>query len=127
MSEQAVSRRPYLLRAMHEWITDSGQTPHVVVDAESPGILVPLEHARDGRLVLNVSYHATEGLNITNERLTCSARFGGVNQLLDIPIAAVLGIYSRETGEGMIFREDEQPPPAAPSEGGGRPQLKVVK
>jgi stringent starvation protein B len=110
---------------MHEWISDCGQTPHVVVDATAEGVVVPMEHANDGRIVLNVSYRATEGLNISNERLSCSARFGGVNWHVDVPVMAVLGIYSRETGEGMIFREDEAPPPATP--GGGRPQLKVVK
>ena len=127
MPGHPVPRRPYLLRAMHEWITECGHTPHVVIDTEADGVLVPMEHARDGRIVLNVAYRATEGLNITNERLTCSARFGGASQLIDVPIQAVLGIYARETGEGMIFREDE-PPPAAPDDGGGgRPKLKVVK
>jgi stringent starvation protein B len=111
---------------MHEWITDCGQTPHVVVDADAPDAVVPAEHAREGRIVLNVSYHATDGLNISNERLTCSARFGGISQLVDVPIGAVLGIYSRETGEGMVFRE-EAPPPESPDDGGGRPRLKVVK
>ena len=111
---------------MHEWITDCGQTPHVVVDASAPGVVVPMEHAREGRIVLNVSYEATEALHISNERLTCSARFGGVDQNLEMPISAVLGIYARETGEGMIFRE-EDPPPDEPDDGGGRPHLKVVK
>jgi stringent starvation protein B len=110
---------------MHEWISDCGQTPHVVVDATADGVVVPMEHARDGRIVINVSYRATEALNISNELLTCSARFAGVDWHLEVPVHAVLGIYSRETGEGMIFREDEAPPPDAP--GGGRPQLKVVK
>jgi stringent starvation protein B len=112
---------------MHEWISDCGQTPHVVVDATAAGVVVPMDHARDGRIVLNVSHRATEGLNISNDRLSCSARFGGVNWHLEIPMGAVLGIYARETGEGMIFRDEETPPPAAPEGGSGRPQLKVVK
>jgi stringent starvation protein B len=126
VSGHPVPRRPYLLRAMHEWISDCGQTPHVVVDVTAEGVVVPLQHAKDGRIVLNVSYRATEGLNISNERLSCSARFGGVNWNVEVPVNAVLGIYARETGEGMIFREEEGPTPAPP-EGGGRPQLKVVK
>lgn len=112
---------------MHEWISDCGQTPHVVVDATAAGVVVPLEHAREGRIVLNVSHRATEGLDISNDRLSCSARFGGVNWHLEVPVNAIIGIYSRETGEGMIFREDESPPPSTTPEGGGRPQLKIVK
>ena len=132
-------RRPYLLRAMHEWITDCGQTPHIVVDAAAEGAVVPREHAKDGRIVLNVSYRATEGLDISNEMVTCHARFSGVNWHIQVPVNAVLGIYARETGQGMIFSEDDPTEPA-PGDGGSngnggsggdggstRPRLTVVK
>lgn len=132
------SRRPYLLRAMHEWMTDNGQTPHVVVDAAVEGVVVPRQYVRDGKIVLNVSYAATAGLLLRNDAISFSARFGGAPFEVRLPVAAVLGIYARETGQGMIFSEDEPggPAPEPPSGGpsgkpGGdeprRPQLKVVK
>jgi stringent starvation protein B len=127
------SRRPYLLRAMHEWMTDNGQTPHLVVDAGIEGVSVPRQYVRDGKIVLNVSYSATAGLLIKNDLVTFSARFGGTPFEVRLPIAAVLGVYARETGQGMIFSDEDAGPPAPPSppKPGGdepkRPQLKVVK
>lgn len=127
------SRRPYLLRAMHEWMTDNGQTPHLVVDAGIDGVSVPRQYVRDGKIVLNVSYSATAGLLIKNDLVTFSARFGGTPFEVRLPIAAVLGVYARETGQGMIFSDEDAGPPAPPSppKPGGdepkRPQLKVVK
>jgi stringent starvation protein B len=110
------SRRPYLLRAMHEWITDNRQTPHVVVDATVPGVVVPVQHVRDGKIVLNVDYGATAQLFIKNDGISFSARFGGVPFQVYLPVPAVLGIYARETGQGMIFSdEDAGPPPADPT------------
>lgn len=131
------SRRPYLLRAMHEWMTDNGQTPHLVVDAGHDGVVVPRQYVRDGKIVLNVSYSATAGLLIKNDFITFSARFGGTPFDVRLPLAAVLGVYARETGQGMIFSDEDAggpPPPGSPppkGPGGGdeprRPQLKVVK
>ncbi len=129
------SRRPYLLRAMHEWISDSQCTPHLVVDAGAPGVEVPRQYVQDGKIVLNVSWSATAQLQLGNEELSFSGRFGGASMQVRVPIGAVLAIYARETGQGMIFAEEgDQPPPAgpppqdpAPKEGGGRPKLKVVK
>jgi stringent starvation protein B len=126
------SRRPYLLRAMHEWMTDNGQTPHLVVDAAHDGVAVPRQYVRDGKIVLNVSYSATAGLLIKNDHITFSARFGGAPFEVRLPVAAVLGVYARETGQGMIFSDEETgPPPTTPPKTGGdeprRPQLKVVK
>ena len=127
-------RRPYLLRAMHEWMTDNGQTPHLVVDAAFDGVVVPRQYVRDGKIVLNVGYAATARLAIKNEAIGFSARFGGVAFDVSVPVQAVLGIYARETGQGMIFSDDEpvpDPPASAPKPTGGdeprRPQLKVVK
>jgi stringent starvation protein B len=131
------SRRPYLLRAMHEWMTDNGQTPHLVVDAGHEGVVVPRQYVRDGKIVLNVSYSATAGLLVKNDFITFSARFGGTPFDVRLPVAAVLGVYARETGQGMIFSDEDAGPPTPPGSpapkgpGGGdeprRPQLKVVK
>ncbi len=136
------SRRPYLLRAMHEWMTDNQQTPHLVVNALANGVEVPRQFVQDGKIVLNVSYHATNGLTMGNERVEFNARFGGQTHHVMVPIQAVLGIYARETGQGMIFSEEDAPeptPPSTPPETGGaadassvksprsRPTLKVVK
>ena len=126
-------KRPYLLRAMHQWMTDGGQTPHVIVDVDRHAVEVPRAFVKDGKIVLNVSYDATQHLNIGNDWLELDTRFGGAVHHIRAPIGAVLGIYARETGEGMVFSEQDlgpQPPPKppAPEEGSRpRPQLKVVK
>jgi stringent starvation protein B len=124
------SRRPYLLRAMHEWITDCEQTPHVVVDAEVPGVEVPRQYVKDGKIVLNVSHSATSGLVLGNDWVEFSARFSGVTRQVRIPVRAVLGIYARESGQGMIFSDENVPDPGTPPPGTGegkRARLKVVK
>lgn len=132
------SRRPYLLRAMHEWISDNQQTPHLVVDASIPGVEVPRQYVQGGKIILNVSLSATSGLNLGNDGVVFRARFGAVTYDVSVPILAVLGIYARETGQGMIFSEADAPsPPPAPTEPPpaasgpevkrARPSLKVVK
>ncbi|MBB6095670.1 stringent starvation protein B [Povalibacter uvarum] len=132
------SRRPYLLRAMHEWISDNQQTPHIVVDASVTGVEVPRQYVQDGKIILNVSVNATSGLNLGNDGVVFRARFGPSTYDVSVPIAAVLGIYARETGQGMIFSEADAPPPQPPpaeaqSTGApeqpkkGKPTLKVVK
>lgn len=135
-------RRPYLLRAMHEWISDSECTPHIVVDAGAAGVEVPRQYVRDGKIVLNVSWSATAQLVLGNDELRFSGRFGGVSMTVRVPVEAVLAIYARETGQGLVFPEGEdaptpEPPPASPQEAGGvdsrpkpapgRAKLKVVK
>jgi stringent starvation protein B len=140
---QTTLQRPYLLRAMHEWMTDNNLTPHIVIDASAAGGNLPMEHVRDGRLILNVSYSATEDLYISNERVTFDARFGGVPRHLDIPLLAVVGIYARETGQGMIFSSEQvpdsgeqpaavhEPEASAPAQRrdskSSPPQLKIIK
>jgi len=134
------SRRPYLLRAMHEWMSDNGQTPHLVIDAAIDGVAVPRKYVRDGKIVLNASYTATAALLIKNDWVTFGARFDGASFEVRLPINSVLGIYARETGEGMIFSDDEAtteagastPAASAPSKPTGddeprRAHLKVVK
>jgi stringent starvation protein B len=114
---------------MHEWMTANNQTPHLVVDASSSGAEVPRAYVRDGRITLNVSWQATQGLKLGNEWIEFSARFGGLAQHVRIPVSSVLGIYARETGQGMLFQDEgETPPPAADSgTSGSRPKLRVIK
>jgi len=121
---------------MHEWMTDNGQTPHLLVQADAPGVEAPAGFAREGKLVLNVSWQATQGLKLGNDLVEFSARFGGVSHAVRVPTTAILGIYSRETGQGMLFQDEGEapppggtPPPAAPAPGGGpgKPRLRVVK
>lgn len=128
------SRRPYLIRAMHEWMLDSDQTPHIVVDASAKGVEVPAEHVRDGRIILNISHSATNGLILGNEIVAFEARFSGRPFSIQLPVSAVLGIYARETGQGMIFSEDggnPEPPgeqgPGQRKATGSRAHLKVIK
>jgi stringent starvation protein B len=129
------SRRPYLLRAMHEWMSDSGFTPHIIVDATREGVDVPRAFVKDGKLVLNVSMNATQHLQLQNQWVMFEARFNGVVHHVQVPMPAILGIYARETGEGMVFNEsdpDIPPPvdaPAAPAATPkpGRARFKVVK
>jgi stringent starvation protein B len=100
---------------MHEWMTDNGQTPHLVVDAAIDGVAVPRQYVRDGKIVLNASYSATAALLIKNDWVTFGARFDGASFEVRLPINAVVGIYARETGEGMIFSDDEASGEAAGS------------
>lgn len=138
MTGQRISRRPYLLRAMHQWMTDSALTPQILVDATHSGAEVPQSHVRDGRIALNLSYDATRHLDIGNEWLTFEARFGGVARSLRIPLEAIESIYARETGEGIVFPPEgasptptptPTPEPSSPSTtpGARRPSLKIVK
>ncbi len=130
---KVLPKRPYLLRAMHQWITECGNTPHVIVDAGRDGSDVPRAYVKDGKIVLNLSQGATQRLRLGNEEVEFEARFAGVTHQVRFPVTAVLGIYARETGEGMVFSEQDlgpEPPtrPTAAEEGGARrPQLKVVK
>jgi stringent starvation protein B len=132
------ARRPYLLRAMHEWILDSGCTPHIVVDASVAGVEVPRQYVQDGKIVLNVGPSATAGLVLGNDEVSFSGRFGGTSMAVRVPVAAILAVYARETGQGMIFSEEGAPPPPAggepqppsppqPKPAGSRARLKVVK
>lgn len=130
------SSRPYLIRALYEWIVDNNCTPYVLVDAAQSGVQVPRQHVKDGQIVLNLSPNAVVGLQMTNDEVTFNARFGGVAMQVIAPITALLGIYARENGQGMLFEPEgaspePTPPSAGPGKGGepvsGRPSLKVVK
>jgi stringent starvation protein B len=128
MQRASTSNKPYLIRALHEWMSDNRLTPQIIVDAAFEGLDLPAEHVSDGKLVLNISHSAARYLSLANDLFTFEVRFGGIARRLEIPPAAVLGIYARETGQGMVFADD-QPPPAggAPREASGKPKLSVVK
>lgn len=124
------SNRPYLMRAINEWLLDNQLTPHLLVNADVQGVEVPNNFIEDGKIVLNIGPHAVEGLRISNEEVTFLARFSGVSQLISFPVSAVLAIYARENGRGMMFNEDEDEGPEPDDSGpkpDARPSLKVVK
>lgn len=100
------SHRPYLLRALYEWIADNGMTPHVLVDARMPGVRVPAHAVKDGRIVLNIAERAVAKLELGNDALRFTARFAGVSQSVSVPLPAVIAVYARETGQGMALPED---------------------
>lgn len=115
----STSTKPYLIRALHQWCTDNEQTPYLVVHVDG-SVTVPLEFVKDNEIVLNIGYNATKNLQIDNDWLSFSARFGGVSRDIWVPIGNVLSIFSRETGEGMGFELEpvtgERPQPAAEPE-----------
>lgn len=112
MSEDSApmtSHRPYLLRALYEWIADNGMTPHLLVDATRPAVQVPMHAVKDGKIVLNVAERAVLRLEMGNDVISFSARFGGVSHSVSVPVSAVLAIYARETGQGMALPEEASP------------------
>ena len=129
------SSRPYLLRALYEWIVDNGCTPHIIVDATVSGVDVPSQYVKDGQIVLNLSPSAVIELQLGDDSVSFNGRFGGRPTDVFIPISAVLGVYARENGQGMAFDPDDDstPPPdtgakaPTPLRRGGKPSLKVVK
>lgn len=120
----SLPRRPYLVRAMVDWILDSGHTPYVLVDATVAGVSVPSEHVQDGRIILNLSPSAVRDLVIDQRGVGCDGRFSGRSFPLYLPMASVAAVYARETGEGMVFEPEDFPspdtpePPDAPAGGG---------
>ena len=104
----ATATRPYLLRALHEWCTDNGYTPYVVVVVDET-VQVPLEFVKNGEIVLNVSYDATSGMTLGNDYIEFKARFGGVPREIIVPVSRVMAIYARENGQGMSFPMSQTP------------------
>ena len=98
--------RPYLLRGIYDWLTDNEQTPYLLVDAEAEGVIVPIEHIQDGKIILNISLTATRDLELTNDGVSFNARFGGKPMRVNVPIMATLALYSKENGRGMMFPEE---------------------
>lgn len=122
MSE--TSTKPYLLRALHEWCTDNGYTPHIVAQVDE-NTKVPRAYIRDGQITLNIGTLATNNLNIDNDWISFQARFNGVTEDLWVPIAVVTAIYARETGAGMGFEVQEyaSDADAEPAEGASKPTV----
>ncbi len=147
MSQSVSPTRPYMLRAFYDWMADNDLTPHLVVNAELPGVQVPSQFVEDGQIVLNIAPHAVGNLQLGNEAVLFNARFGGKPFALQVPLAAVEAIYARENGAGTVFPPEaayepaaeeaveieavtEVESPAAPepvSRPSGRPTLTVVK
>jgi len=141
------SSKPYLIRAMYDWIVDNDLTPYIVFDATADQVDVPQEYIEDGRIVLNISPQATRGLHLENERIIFSARFSGVPTQISAPPTATLALYAKENGRGMVFADEDEdggsatggpdsptppqgPGPSGPSGGGrrsGGPKLRRVK
>jgi len=137
------SSRPYLIRALYEWIVDNGHTPYMLVDTALDVVEVPRAFVENGRIILNISPEATHSLVLGNEAVTFNARFSGTAMDVHVPVSSVLAIYARENGQGMMFGDqDDSPPdpgpdapfkkpvpekgPSAPAET-KRPNLKIVK
>ncbi len=135
--KQEISTKPYLIRAIYQWCMDSGSTPYLAV-AVDENCRVPMEFVKDGEIVLNIGSGATPNLTIDNAWVSFNARFGGVPQEIFVPVGAVIGIYAKESGQGLFFgREDagvgpadvdsSMPQPEVPGSKRGKPTLKVVK
>ncbi len=132
-----VSTKPYLIRAIHEWCTDAGYTPYLAVQVDDY-TQVPAAFVKDGRIVLNIGVDAVKNLHLGNEDITCGGRFGGVPHQIIVPVAAVVGIFAKENGQGLVFQDTETMPVAGslpdngddhpPSPGTGKkPKLTLVK
>ena len=121
--------KPYLLRALYEWILDNGLTPHLIVDAQSAEADLPEQAIQDGRVVLNISPSATRDLELENDAVSFHARFAGSSRHIWLPMKAILAIYARENGQGMMFADggdDDPEPPEKPERPSG-PNLRVIK
>ena len=132
------SRRPYLIRAIFDWSTDNGYTPHMLVAADYPGVIVPREFVQDGRITLNISPMAVQNLDLNSDPVWFSARFSGHPFEVQVPTGAVIAVFARENGEGIVFGEVEPPQPGdgtpkpdapapSPKPDGKRSHLKLVK
>lgn len=124
------SSRPYLIRAIHDWILDNDLTPHIVVNADVEDVRVPPEYIKDGQISLNISAAAVHGLSMDNDWIMFDARFGGKSFQVSVPTSAVLAIFARENGAGMSFGEEERPddpPPEPPPGEQGRGKKKAAK
>jgi stringent starvation protein B len=122
--------KPYLIRSIYEWIIDNSLTPHLLVDAENTSAILPTEFIEDGKIVLNIRPEAIQGLSLGNEEIEFNARFSGKPMHIVTPITAVLAIYAKENGKGMIFDQEDSdgdeptPPVKKPT---AKPNLRIVK
>lgn len=129
------SHRPYMIRALNEWILENNCTPYILVNAYDRDVRVPQSYVKDGQIILNISPDAVQGLSISNEGVEFNGRFGGIPTEVYVPASAILGIYAKENGQGMMFETDDPTPELPPKRPGkspdkskrSRPNLKVVK
>lgn len=139
------SSRPYLVRALYDWIVDNNCTPYILVNAYGDGVEVPQEHVKDGQIILNISPAAVHNLALGEESINFQGRFGGIPKQVLVPMVSVLGIYAKENGQGMIFEAEgpgpnpprptgtdepgktTEPSPGEPRPGGTKPPLRLVK
>lgn len=105
------SSRPYLLRAIYQWIVDNDMTPYMLVNANIENVQVPNEHISNGKIILNISPSAVQSLDMGTLDIRFHARFGGKSQFVCTPVHAVMAVYSKENGRGMVFAEDDDMPP----------------
>jgi len=129
MFDDMTSSRPYLIRAIYEWLVDNGMTPYLLVSTENQDVVVPEQFIQDGKIILNVAPQAVMGLRLGNERVEFNARFSGQAMDVSVPIYAVQAIYSRENGRGMVFNDemDGTTPPESSPPSDDKPKLKLVK
>jgi len=124
------SNRPYLIRALYEWIMDNGMSPFLLVKADE-NVKVPPEYVENSKIILNIQADAVKGLQLGNDVIDFNARFGGRPQQITIPVSSVLAIYASENGKGLIFPEEEEdtdtPLDGDSEDGKQRPHLKVIK
>ncbi len=136
-----LSTKPYLIRAIYDWCADNGLTPYLGVQVDEY-TQVPMGYVKDGKIVLNISVDAVRNLQMGNEDISCSGRFGGVSHQIMVPVAAVIGIFAKENGQGLVFQgQDSSPtisvpipaksnstdePPDGPAPQ-GKPKLRIVK
>ena len=112
------SSRPYLIRALYDWIVENDCTPYILINAYEEGVEVPQEHVKDGQIILNISPIAVQDIHLANDCVGFEGRFAGIPKKVLVPMPAILGIYARENGQGMIF-DAELTPPDSPKPGGG--------
>ena len=128
------SSRPYLIRALYQWIVDNGVTPYILVDAACAGVEVPPQYIQDNKIVLNIAPMAVRSLTLGDDEITFNARFSGQPTDIYVPTESVLAIYARENGQGMMFTDEPQSPEPPDGDGPdddnddpGKPKLRVVK
>ncbi len=121
------SRRPYLIRAIYDWATDNEFTPHLLVAADAEGVQVPRQYVQEGRITLNISGMAVQSLDLSSDPIWFSARFGGKSFEVFVPVGAVLAVFAREYGEGIVFGEIETPPPGDEQPNGPKPRVAPEK
>lgn len=125
------SSRPYLIRALYEWIVENNLSPYVLVNTKLPGVQVPQEHVVNDKIIFNVSPRAVKELHLGNDAIEFNGRFGGKPQFISVPIRAVLAIYAKENGRGMVFNDEEEdgdpPGKVAGEPSAAKNKLKLVK